>query len=74
MKVAKWLLGLIIFLALSFLILEYGEVSINLIIIIAFGVFILSLIQNRRKEKKHYQWGCIKINLIQSDKKKEENS
>ena len=52
MKVAKWLLGLVIFLALSFLILEYGEVSINLIIIIAFGVFILSLIQNRRKEKK----------------------
>ncbi|MBS5927985.1 MAG: hypothetical protein KIC66_13015 [Clostridium sp.] len=51
MKVAKWLLGLVIFLALSFLILEYGEVSINLIIIIAFGVFILSLIQNRRKEK-----------------------
>ncbi|MBS7131650.1 MULTISPECIES: hypothetical protein [Clostridium] len=55
MKVAKWLLGLAIFLTLSFLILEYGEVSINLIIIIAFGVFILSLIQNRRKEKKHYQ-------------------
>ncbi len=56
MKVAKWLLGLVIFLALSFLILEYGEVSINLIIIIAFGVFILSLIQNRRKEKNNCIW------------------
>lgn len=54
MNVARWLLGLLIFLALSFLILEHGEVSINLIIIITFCVFILSMIQNKRKVKKHY--------------------
>ncbi|MDU7215292.1 hypothetical protein [Clostridium sp.] len=49
MKVAKWLLGLVIFLALSFLILEYGEVSINLIIIISSIPFLYSCINIKKR-------------------------
>ena len=54
MNVARWILGLLIFLTLSFLILEHGEISINLIIIIAFCVSVFSIIQNKRKLKNHY--------------------
>lgn len=54
MNIARWILGLIIFLALSFLVVEYGEISINLLIIIAFAVFLFSILKNKKREKKNY--------------------
>lgn len=54
MNIARWFLGVIVFLALSLLILKYGELSINLLILIALAVFLFSLIQNKKREKKNY--------------------
>ncbi|MDS0525578.1 hypothetical protein NNC19_07805 [Clostridium sp. SHJSY1] len=51
MNIAKWVLGLIIFLLLSMLILSYGEYAIITILIISTIAFITSTIYEK---KRHY--------------------
>jgi uncharacterized membrane protein len=51
MNIAKWMLGVIIFLLLSLLILSYGEYSIIIILTISTIAFITSTIY---ENKRHY--------------------
>lgn len=54
MNVARWFLGMIVFIFICASILKYGEYSIGIIILISSLALLISLFKNKHKSKNNY--------------------